>query len=123
VIPIGVFPGGVDANGDGYVDGERTLGTNPTLADSDGDKLNDGLEVAGGADPLDPDDWPKLADGDLAPWNAPDSQINAADILIATQLALDQRTAGPLQLAHGDMNSDGNIDLADLLLILKIVLP
>ena len=64
-----------------------------------------------------------IADGDLAPWNAPDSQINAADVLIATQLVLGQRTAGPLQLAHGDMNSDGNIDLADLLLIQRIVLP
>ena len=123
VVPIGAFPGGVDANGDGYVDGERTLGTNPTLADTDGDKLNDGLEVASGADPLDPDDWPKLADGDLAPWNNPDNQINAADVLIATQLVLGQRTPGPLQYAHGDLNLDGIITITDLLLIQQIVLP
>jgi hypothetical protein len=122
VIATGTFPGGVDANGDGYVDGERTLGTDPTLADSDGDKLDDGLEVAAGTNPLDPNDWPKLADGDLAPWDNPDGQINAADVLIATQLVIGQRIAGPLQFAHGDMNLDGTINLADLLLIQQIAL-
>ena len=50
-------------------------------------------------------------------------QINAADVMIATQLALGSRVAGLLQLAHGDMNSDGNIDIADLLLIQLIALP
>jgi len=59
----------------------------------------------------------QYADGDLAPWDNPDGLINAADILIAAQLALGQRTAGALQYAHGDMNTDGIIDLADLLLI------
>jgi hypothetical protein len=63
-----------------------------------------------------------IADGDLAPWNAPDGQINGADVLIATQLVLGQRAAGSLQIAHGDMNLDGVIDLADLLLIQQGVL-
>lgn len=63
-----------------------------------------------------------FADGDLAPWDAPDGQINAADVLIATRLVLEQLTAGALQLAHGDMNTDGVIDLADLLLIQQAVL-
>ena len=63
----------------------------------------------------------QYADGDLAPWDNPDGLINAADILIAEQLALGQRTAGALQYAHGDMNSDGIINLADLLLIQQIV--
>ena len=63
-----------------------------------------------------------IADGDLAPWNNPDGNINAADILIATQLVLGTRTPGALQYAHGDMNSDGTIDLADLLLIQRAVL-
>ena len=62
------------------------------------------------------------ADGDLAPWNAPDGEINVADVLIATQLALGQRTAGALQYAHGDMNLDDVIDLADLLLITQAAL-
>ena len=64
----------------------------------------------------------QFADGDLAPWDAPDGMINAADVLIATQLVLEQRTAGALQYAHGDMNTDGVIDVADLLLIVQIAL-
>ena len=60
---------------------------------------------------------PIAKDGDLAPWDAPDGQINGADVFIAAQLVLGLRTAGVLQLAHGDMNLDSVIDLADLLLI------
>lgn len=61
-------------------------------------------------------------DGDLAPWDNPDGLINAADVMIATQLVLGQRTPGALQYAHGDMNSDGVINTADLLLITQAVL-
>ena len=63
----------------------------------------------------------QYADGDLAPWDNPDGLINAADLLIAEQLALGQRTAGAFQYAHGDMNTDGIIDLADLILIQQTV--
>jgi hypothetical protein len=63
-----------------------------------------------------------FADGDLAPWNSPDGQVNAADVLIASQLLLGQRSKGPLQYAHGDMNMDGEIDLTDLLLIQQAAL-
>lgn len=59
---------------------------------------------------------------DLAPWDAPDGQINAAEVLIATQLTMGIRTPGALQYAHGDMNLDDVIDLADLLLIQQAVL-
>jgi hypothetical protein len=61
--------------------------------------------------------------GDLAPWNAPDGQINGADVFIATQLVLGLRTAGAMQLTRGDMNLDGVIDLADLLLLQQAALP
>ena len=63
-----------------------------------------------------------IADGDLAPWDDPDGHINAADVLIAIQLVLGQRTAGALQYAHGDMNNDGTIGMTDLLLIQQLVL-
>lgn len=63
-----------------------------------------------------------IADGDLAPFDNPDGIINAADVLIATQLVLEQRVAGPLQYAHGDMNDDDIINIADLLLIQGILM-
>lgn len=64
-----------------------------------------------------------IADGDLAPWNNPDTSINAADLMIAFQLLLGKRTPDALQYAHGDMDNDGDIDMTDLLLIQKLVLP
>jgi len=64
-----------------------------------------------------------IPDGDLAPWNAPDGQINTADVMIAMQLAAGLRTPGDLQYAHGDMNLDDTIDLADVLLIQQTVAP
>jgi hypothetical protein len=65
---------------------------------------------------------PILADGDLAPWDNPDGMINAADVLIATQLVLGLRIPGDLQYAHGDMNADSVIDVADLILIIQTAL-
>lgn len=62
-----------------------------------------------------------IADGDLAPWDDPDGKTNAADLSIAAQLALGERTPGALQYAHGDMNLDDVIDLADMLLIQQVV--
>jgi hypothetical protein len=64
-----------------------------------------------------------FADGDLAPWDAPDGEINAADVMIAVQLAAGIRVPGDLQYAHGDMNLDETIDLADVLLIQQAVAP
>jgi len=69
---------------------------------------------------------PHIGDGDLAPLNAPDGIVNAADVLVATRITLGLVTAGPLQLVHGDVyppgNPDGVINLQDLILIAKIVL-
>lgn len=64
---------------------------------------------------------PQVADGDLAPWDNPDGVINAADILVAEQLALGLRAPGTLQYTHGDMNTDGVINIADLILIQQVV--
>jgi hypothetical protein len=61
-------------------------------------------------------------DGDLAPWENPDGLINAADVVIASQLVVGRRTPGALQYAHGDMDGNGVINVADQLLITKAVL-
>lgn len=57
----------------------------------------------------------------MATWDNPDGLINAADTLIAEQLALGQRTAGTMQSAHGNVNADGIINFSDLMLIQQIV--
>ena len=91
--------------------------------DTDGDGFTDGEEDAANSNPVDPNSVPSIADGDLAPWGAPDGVINTADVLIAIQLAITNRAPGGLQYAHGDMNLDGVINIVDVLLIQKIVLP
>ena len=63
-----------------------------------------------------------IADGDLAPFDAPDGFINVADVLIALQLTINQREAGALQYAYGDMNNDDVIDVVDLILIQQLVM-
>jgi lysophospholipase L1-like esterase len=120
-VPIGSIPGGADTNGDGFVDGEQVFATNPLLADSDGDRLDDGLEATNASDPLDANSWPALADGDIAPLGAPDGEINAGDILVATRIVLGLETATALELAHGDLYPpgapDGKINAQDLILL------
>ncbi len=120
-----------DTDNDGLSDGEEvgydgdisqyTPGqdTDPLLADTDGDGLDDGVDPI----PLSVN----VGDGDLAPWNAPDGEVNAADILIAQQIVLGLRTAGEVQLAHGDMfpvgAPDGAITLQDLILLRQQLVP
>lgn len=58
-----------------------------------------------------------LADGDLAPWDNPDGLINVADMLIMSQISTGLRTPGQIQLAHGDLNQDGVINVQDILLL------
>lgn len=141
-----------DIDGDGLSNTlETQIGTNILLTDTDGDGLDDFAEVAYDGDPLnytpglDPDPLStdtdgdglidgsdpipldfNYADGDLAPLGAPDGLTNAADLLIATRLALGTLTAAELQLAHGDLYPpgapDGVINIQDLMLITQMVL-
>jgi hypothetical protein len=122
LVPLAMLPGGVDADTDGFVDGEADFATSPVTADTDGDQLDDGIEVANGSDPTDPASYPTLADADLAPFGEPDGQVNAGDLLVAMRILLDGIPAGTLQLAHGDMDGDHDIDLADIILIQAQVL-
>jgi VCBS repeat-containing protein len=68
-----------------------------------------------------------LPDGDLAPWGAPDGQVNAADLLIMQRIVLGNITATPLDLLHGDLYPpgipDGILNLSDLLIQLQIIQP
>ncbi|NOR40498.1 MAG: hypothetical protein GQ537_04760, partial [Gammaproteobacteria bacterium] len=115
-------PDDVDANDDGFIDGELTLGTDPNDVDSDDDLLNDGLEVAHGADPLNPASWPILADGDCAPFDAPNSQLDGGDLVVAMRLALGLETTRALELAHCDLGTpDGVINAADVLLLIQML--
>ena len=115
-------PDDVDANDDGFVDGEQTTGTDPNDADSDGDLLNDGLEVANGTKPLDPASWPILADGDCAPYDAPNGQVNGGDLVVAMRLALGMEETRTLELAHCDLGvPDSIINVADVLLLIKMI--
>jgi RHS repeat-associated protein len=51
VMSIGLFPDGVDFNGDGFADGESDFGCDPFLDDSDHDGIKDGEEVRMGLNP------------------------------------------------------------------------
>ncbi|MFV1973175.1 MAG: matrixin family metalloprotease [Thiohalobacterales bacterium] len=146
---FGTDPNLADSDGDGLNDGVEIgfdgdftsynpfhptinpTGTdlNANSPDSDGDGLSDQLEHDNttGNEPIDPETWPNLADANVAPHGNPDSEVNAADYLVAMRIALGLLTATPVDLAHGDMypvgSPDGVINLPDLILILQAVLP
>jgi hypothetical protein len=112
VVPLVTLPGGVDVNGDGFVDGEQALGTDPNNSDTDGDGVSDGDEV--GVYGIDP----TLSNaGDVGPRNNPDNQINVADIVVLSRLVLGEIQATAVELILADINRDGPINAADLLLL------
>jgi subtilisin family serine protease len=136
-----------DDDNDGLRDDfELQIGSDPLLTDTDGDTLSDYDEVAydGNPDDYDPDfDLSPLSrdsdddlledntdpvplnfnfnDGDLAPLGAPDGVVNAADLLIASRLALGAISQSNLELSHGDLYPegapDGIINIQDLILL------
>ena len=115
---------GVDSDGDGFIDGERDPGidTDPTKADTDGDLLGDGLEVANGSNPLDAASYPHFADGDVAPYGAPNGEVNAGDLTVMMRLALGLEETRALELAHGDLGTpDSVINAADVILLIQML--
>jgi hypothetical protein len=126
LVPVSAVPGGVDADQDGYVDGELDAGTKPLLADTDGDEFSDGQEVAHGSNPLDDTAFPILADGDLSS----DGKIDTADVLIGLQILIGQRDMTPLLLSHCDVapqiggvpTPNNQCNLGDLVAIQRMVL-
>ncbi len=69
---------------------------------------------------------PIIPDGDVAPLNAPDGKINAADIFIMTRIVLRIYTPDANTLAHADIYPDGVpdgvINMSDLILMYPLVM-
>jgi hypothetical protein len=128
---LGTDPLDVDSDDDGLSDFDEVnfdgdpsgyqagVDTNPNNPDTDGDGLLDG------ADP-EPLVVLFVGDGDLAPYGAPDGNINAADLLIVQKIVFGQITPTAFDLSHGDVYPvgapDGVIDMSDLLLIRQLLL-
>ncbi|OGI59214.1 MAG: hypothetical protein A2V58_06190 [Candidatus Muproteobacteria bacterium RBG_19FT_COMBO_61_10] len=141
----------LDDDNDGLSDlFEIAIGSNPLLKDTDGDGLSDYYEVAYDGNPalytpgrdLNPiskntdndglwdgiDPIPltyNYNDGDLAPRNAPNGVVDAADYVVAQQIVLGKIQPTAQDLARGDLYPpgapDGVIDLPDMLLLLNRV--
>jgi hypothetical protein len=120
---------GFDGNPDGYNPYHPVTNPNGTdldanSSDSDGDGVDDATEYhnASGDEPIDPNGFPMLADGDIAPLGKPNGSLDAGDVLVAQRIALGLESATPLELAHADMNCDGQISLPDVYLVQRAVL-
>jgi hypothetical protein len=93
-VPLAALPGGVDTDGDGFVDGEQDFATDPLTSNV----------------------------GDVAPRGAPDGALNAGDAAVLTRLLTGVIAADALETALADVNDDGQINAADLLLLQQLVL-
>jgi len=100
------------SNGD-----EFNLGTSPTAPDTDGDGVTDGDEV--NVYGIDPNQSNK---GDVGPLSTPDGLIDAGDLVVMTRLVSGALLPTALESALADINSDTQLDVADLLLLQKAVL-
>jgi hypothetical protein len=106
-----------EQNHDGIAGFNPATDTNPILQNTDGDAYADG------ADPI-PLNF-NYEDGNVAPYGSPDTEANAADLLIGMQLILGIKTTTSLELAHMDLYPagapDGEITLSDYILLQKLV--
>lgn len=112
-LSYGTSPTLADTDGDGLTDSQeiQVYGTSPTLADTDGDGLTDGQEVLASTNP-------NLSNkGDLAPKSQPDGVVNIADLLILTRFVGQLDAPSAQESALGDINSDGVLDVRDILLL------
>jgi hypothetical protein len=137
-----------DSDGDGLLDGEETgedgvytagTDTNPRNADTDGDGIPDGVEVKVlGTNPLDSHDptsfvdndhdgLPAYINGDTASTFDPDDDDPDADgdgygdAYEAAVLALDAIDDASVHPSLGDLNNNGQVDLADIVILKRLV--
>ncbi len=130
-----------DADDDGLLNTDETIyATDPLVSDTDGDTLPDGEEVnTHGTDPTSTDtDSDGVSDGDevnvyssdpnasnvgdIGPRGSPDNQLNAADLVVLLRLVTGMIMPTELESVLADINNDGQIGVADLLLLQQAVL-
>jgi len=115
-LSLGTDPLNPDSDGDGLTDGEEVTlyATDPLKMDSDGDYLSDGKEVnVYGSNPTHDDT------GDVAPRDNPDGTLNTGDLVVLQRLVLGLETPSARESVLADMNHDGLLDVADILLLIK----
>jgi subtilisin family serine protease len=117
VVPLAALQGGIDVNEDEFVDGEMDLGTDPADTDSDDDGITDGDEVSlYGIDPT------VSNMGDVGPRGSPDNLVNLGDLVVLTRLVMDVIQPTTLESVLGDINSDGQLNVSDMLLLQQSIL-
>jgi hypothetical protein len=93
------------------------LGTDPADADSDDDGITDGDEVSlFGIDPT------VSNVGDVGPRGSPDNLVNLGDLVVLIRLVMDVIQPTALESVLGDINSDGQLNVSDMLLLQQAIL-
>ncbi|MEN8206218.1 MAG: Ig-like domain-containing protein [Pseudomonadota bacterium] len=93
-VPLAALPGGFDTDGDGFVDGEQDFGTDPLTSNI----------------------------GDLAPRGMPNDLLDTGDLVVLTQLVTGVISPSALESVLADINGNGQINAADLLLLQQLLL-
>lgn len=127
----GIIDGVEDANHDGVIDSGET---DPCNADSDGDDIQDGTELGYTLDDIGPDTDigvfqpdidptsttnPLLADTDGDGFNDGLEDLNHNGRIDEGETDPNDEYSVPA--LKGDINGDGNIDLADALIVLQVI--
>jgi hypothetical protein len=94
VVDVNDYPGGIDIDGDGFVDGEQDLGTDPAVSNL----------------------------GDLAPRNSLDNMIGLGDLLVLTRLVSGAALPSDLERILGDINGDTLLNAPDILLLQQTIM-
>ena len=130
-----------DADNDGLLNIDEVIwGSDPLVSDTDTDGLTDGQEVnAYNTNPVNPDtDSDGVTDGDevnvygidpnvsnlgdLGPRGAPNGQVNSGDLVVLMRLVLGSIQPTTLEQILADINTDGMLDVADILLLQQAIL-